>query len=240
MTKTKHKNTSDTRSFIKCPYCLEEIDSNAKKCKHCGEWLDDQSSEKCNLKCILSYIEPIFKNLLTITSIAAIITGGIWTFNEFIKERKGYPHANIQITPQHIELANDINLLRFVIEFNNTGSSQISIGKYIIRIQQILPLLSCPNPENCVSNQINEALKERVRNEERYSWPIVAKRESELSDQIVIEPGEKDKLDYEFAIPSDVKTVRIYCHISNKKIASEGKEYGWSQSIFYEFKKGKT
>ena len=26
---------------IKCPYCGEEIMAAAKKCKHCGEWLDN-------------------------------------------------------------------------------------------------------------------------------------------------------------------------------------------------------
>jgi len=25
---------------IKCPFCAEKIQADAKKCKHCGEWLD--------------------------------------------------------------------------------------------------------------------------------------------------------------------------------------------------------
>ena len=29
---------------IKCPYCGEEISANAKKCKHCKEWLDKPES----------------------------------------------------------------------------------------------------------------------------------------------------------------------------------------------------
>jgi uncharacterized membrane protein YvbJ len=26
----------------KCPYCAEKIQSAAKKCKHCGEWIEDK------------------------------------------------------------------------------------------------------------------------------------------------------------------------------------------------------
>lgn len=29
---------------MKCPYCGEEILDGAKKCKHCGEWLDAESA----------------------------------------------------------------------------------------------------------------------------------------------------------------------------------------------------
>lgn len=28
-------------AMIKCPYCDEDIQSGAAKCKHCGEWLRD-------------------------------------------------------------------------------------------------------------------------------------------------------------------------------------------------------
>lgn len=29
-----------------CPYCSEEILSTAKKCKHCGEWLEESKERK--------------------------------------------------------------------------------------------------------------------------------------------------------------------------------------------------
>ena len=32
----------------KCPFCSEEIQETAKKCKHCGEWLLESNSQKNN------------------------------------------------------------------------------------------------------------------------------------------------------------------------------------------------
>lgn len=33
----------------RCPYCGEEILAVAKKCKHCGEWLDKEETKACSI-----------------------------------------------------------------------------------------------------------------------------------------------------------------------------------------------
>ncbi len=35
-----------TDTVFKCPYCAEEIKYEAQKCKHCGEWLNENEQSK--------------------------------------------------------------------------------------------------------------------------------------------------------------------------------------------------
>lgn len=37
---------------MKCPYCMEEIMEGAKKCKHCGEFLDKEMKQESNIPSI--------------------------------------------------------------------------------------------------------------------------------------------------------------------------------------------
>ena len=44
-----------------CPFCAEEIKSEAKKCKHCGSFINEDASNKYSMKEeLLHGAEPLF------------------------------------------------------------------------------------------------------------------------------------------------------------------------------------
>ena len=74
-----------------CPFCWEEILQEAKKCKHCGEFLEETPKKK---KSKMSALEWIF--------IIVVIIGFIWLFsdskvdksNVSVNEVKHYSNLN--------------------------------------------------------------------------------------------------------------------------------------------------
>ena len=64
-----------------------------------------------------------------LVTIAAIIIGGIWTYNVFIKERREYPHANIEQKITHLALSDQQNLLQLGLELTNTGT--LNVGRHV-------------------------------------------------------------------------------------------------------------
>ena len=143
--------------------------------------------------------KDIVERTQAIVTIIAVVTGGVWTYNIFIMERKNYPHAIIEQKTSHVALSERANLLRVGIEVTNTGSSKLALGESMIRIQQILPVLPCSNDGPCVADEVNGALKERERKTDRFSWPVIAERKKNFEQSLEIEPGEKDNIDYHHA-----------------------------------------
>jgi hypothetical protein len=93
-----------------------------------------------------------------IVTMGAVFIGGLWTYELFIKERQEYPHANIEQKISHLPLSDKANLLHVEINVANTGKSLIAIEQSTIRVQQILPLSSCPEDDApCAAKELNEA-----------------------------------------------------------------------------------
>lgn len=73
----------------------------------------------------------------SVVTIVAVVVGGIWTYDVFIKERRDYPHANIEHKTTHLSLTDKKRLLRVGLDLTNAGSSLMEIDQSIVRIQQI-------------------------------------------------------------------------------------------------------
>lgn len=179
------------------------------------------------------------KTIQAIVTIAAVCVGGFWTYRLFIMERAHYPHANVEQKISHVALSKRTNLLRIGIELTNTGRSRLGLTKSIIRVQQLLPIPSCPKQGPCAVDEVNNALKETERRTDRFSWPLIAKREKSLKPSLDIEPGEKDFIDFEFVVPSEIKVIRVYSYFRNDQRSKGGNEFGWTVSSYYELGKSK-
>lgn len=83
----------------KCPFCAEEILTNAVKCKHCGEWLNKQTAGSVSLSqsTIKHYsnVQPVWHFVLL-----SIVTFGIYEFYWFYRNWKHFKaHKNLNISP---------------------------------------------------------------------------------------------------------------------------------------------
>lgn len=174
--------------------------------------------------------------LQSVVTTGAIIIGGIWTYRIFLKERKDHPHANIQHEVSHIKLNETENLLLLSVIVQNEGKTAINLDSKVIRVQQIKPIIDCKE-KGCYSKQKNDkTIYKLERDTDIFTWPMIFKRESQQV-YIQIEPNEKQKLSYEFVLPSNISDLRIYTHFKNSKKSkfNDQQILGWSSASYYNF-----
>ena len=78
-------NTVSYNNSRKCPYCMEPIRANAKKCKHCGEIIDVTMLRTGNAKKNFPHLPHLFLSL--ISSGAWVI---IWILHYIFRDKNKY------------------------------------------------------------------------------------------------------------------------------------------------------
>jgi hypothetical protein len=163
---------------------------------------------------------------LALTSIAIII-GGIWTYNKFVKKREKFPRASINHRIIERDLDNKKKLVHLFVEIKNIGEVLLSIVCYDIRINKVIPL------DNEVGEKI---LKDEDPVSEDYHkifWPNLFYRVKNFKENACeLEPSEKEEFNFDFIIEKKIHTIQVYSYFKNKH--KSNREIGWSRTTFHD------
>ena len=168
----------------------------------------------------LSRVKDVACTAQSIATVIAIMCAGIWALFTFVLEeqekdikREISLKANIAHTITHRQINANQKWVRVSIEISNIGNILLELTSGTIAVHRILPLGS-----------------DNVFKVENYKaeWPVIKGAENQKLN-INIEPGEEDRLDYDFEIPGNVQTVEIYSSFNNPNDTG----FAWTKSTIY-------
>ena len=141
---------------------------------------------------------------------AALIAGGIW----FIVTGDYRTKLNINSSITHRIIDKEHIWLRLYVTMENVGKRRIYLGYCYIQVQQILPL------DISIQDKIHDAQNSNDSNSisknGHIDWPAIDGNEFNGYINEQIEPGEKHYAEYNFILPSNIRTVRIFSSISRE------------------------
>lgn len=158
----------------------------------------------------LNHASTIAEMLKSVTSAIAIIVGGIWTYQRFIRGREVFPRVGITHEVSSIGVVGDKQLLRVVSIIENKGQVLVCIKSTTTRIKQVWPF-----PYALEEGPEAEAVT--------HTWPTLA--EQKHKDSLEIEPGETDTVIANLFVDSSVNLVEVFTWVENLSKTKEG--LGW-------------
>ena len=167
---------------------------------------------------IVSIISAIKETI----TILAIIIGGIWTYHLFILRRHQHQKLEIYHDLTEVPLNKFNKLLSIVVIIKNTGEVAISIGNVILKLSQILPLIKplrvCLDNDGDLKEFLLKTLgsNEKKWPKEKIAWPELGFLKS--AGNHWIEPGNSQKIAFDFIVNHSVKTIRIESSFENNQI----------------------
>lgn len=135
-----------------------------------------------------------FQTIKPVVEIAAIIIGGLWTYDRFIKYREDYPYFEITHQVEHVEIVHHHSgrdcdgkgyfFLRVYVIVSNKGKVKLDLSNAVTFVRQVLPLIHpvlssiCPSPDNTEKirrGDVNDLFLDKELM--KIGWPQLAHRD---------------------------------------------------------------
>jgi len=155
----------------------------------------------------ISKWKDILEILKSVFIILGIIGGAVW----FYEQGEVKPRAEISHEITYRNISKDYKWVHVLVNIKNIGRIPIRIEKGSVNVQRILPLNS--EIENKLKSGTNIIDKKFFiviwQNADKYNTI------HNLQKPTMIEPGEVDKKYFEFIIPHNLITIKVYSYFEN-------------------------
>lgn len=160
----------------------------------------------------IEQVKPVVEILQSIFTILAIIGGAAWSLAIYKKKREGLPKADVSVEVICKRAGSGHSWLHVTALIRNLGQSKIDVGAGHCRVQLCEPLSEVLQ---ALGKQHVQELVSEKSGEREIGWPSIAS-EKKWNDKICeIEPGEADRLHFDFMIPGFVESVFVDFHFKN-------------------------
>ena len=166
-----------------------------------------------------SRVNEFISILQSIFTIAAIIAAGWW----FFFQAETSPRINQSHLVKYYKIHDDWTWIYVSIKLENPGKRPVSLSSEKVWLQKILPIAK--NIKDKIEQDIN-----LISEKGDIDWPLIGKPYQKEIDR-EIHPGESDTLNYEFVIPSYVKTIMLYGFYQ-----TDGSTNGWPLASLHDLR----
>lgn len=181
------------------------------------------------------------KNIQSIITSIAIISGGAWAIWEYQLLRPHKSKINLSQSVVSKRLPSGHTWLQVKTIVNNVGKKNTIIKNGYTRIQQLLPL-----PRN-IASKTGDVIFFGDKSEHysslilstRKSWDIICQRRFVRTEFEVVESGEQASLHQEFFIPYFIDSVIVYTELSNEDDTNSTTPTAWHNTIVHDIQERK-
>ncbi len=146
----------------------------------------------------------------SITTITAILIGGLWALNNYYVSRVGIPAFEINHEIQHVKTVDNEYLLRVWVNVKNIGK-----GRLVLKAENVYI-----NYHNLRSNNINaEKPKLGPINFNKYSGDgkyFDSLKSADTGKNVELEPNESEAIVFHHLIPGDVTDISLFIKLGEE------------------------